>query len=271
MKVKRIVVVCLAGALSLGMGLGVQASDTAGVIEPGEYPMFAVAHHTPEVFVDAQSYWDSLQRVELRVGGTEDFINLPELGMKQPYTGYLSLGEADQRFAVIVDVFGDEKRLYLDTNGDRDFAGEPMTLLLNEWRGLQLYWVTGPEPLEVQVAVQVDQVRRPLAIAIASGFLNQSGIFVKEQPFLLVRVKTWFLSYLYEEGYQKAVAVVDLNHNGRYNDPEDGLFVDYDNNLYFSSSESVTREQGTVIETINSTLTVDWEAYPQWLQVGGKE
>lgn len=238
------------------------ASPRMGQIPIGEYPAVAVAHHLPMAFKKSKDYWRSLQSVELEIGGQHRFRDLPELGMKDPYTGYILLGEPAQRFGVIVDIWGEEKRLYIDTNGDGSFADASMTLLLNEWHGLQLYTVTAPEPVELQVRYQSLGRAMPIHIEVA-GLLNQPGRFVKQKPKLVIQVKTWFLVTLQEDGYEKLMAIVDRNNNGRFDDPEDELFIDYDDNRYFSASEASSRKSGIKIKSDKARLTVEWGAYPE--------
>jgi len=251
-------------------GVSFAASPVTGGIQPGKYPVYAVNHHTPEAFKKAADYWKSLQKVELELGRAYRFRDLPKLGMREPYVGYITLGDSGQQFGVIVDIYGEEKRLYIDTDGDGSFKNEPMTLLLNEWQGLQVYWVIGPEPLEVKVKYKALNKVCPIYINV-SGFLNPQSLFVKEKPFLLVQVRTWFLAKVQEDGHEKYFAIVDRNHNGRYDDPDDQLFIDYDNNLYFSEKEAVARKKGVRFKTANGYMTADWGPYPEYLMLGGNK
>lgn len=258
----------LLGGVFLLSGVTMAATPKLGVIQPGEYPLQVINHHTPGAFKSSEAYWDSLQQVDLEVGKTFQFRDLPKLGMKNPYTGYITLGDASQKFGVIVDIYGEEKRLYIDTDGDGSFAGEPMTILLNEWQGLQIYWVTAPEPLSLKVKYSSGNIH-PISITVY-GLLNQSGALAKEKPYLKVQVRTWFLAQLVEDSVAKSGAIVDLNNNGRYNDPEDQLLIDYNDNGYFSDEEVVNRKKGLQVKNSKKSLTVDWSVYPAKIVLGGK-
>jgi hypothetical protein len=244
------------------------AAPKLGEIKPGKYDLVAVNHHTPVSFKKVDQFWDSLQKVELQVGGKEKFRDLPALGMKNPYTGYIVLGDQSQKFGVIVDIYGEEKRLYIDSDGDGSSAGEPMTLLLNEWYGIQIYFVTGPEPLELKVKYNSQKEARPIQISV-QGLLIQPSVLVKEKPFLLIQVRTWFLACVSEDGYDKNLAIVDRNHNGCYNDPEDQLFIDYDNNMRFSNEEAVLLKKGVRLKSGKSNIILKWGPYPDTLILGG--
>ncbi|HYH01808.1 MAG TPA: hypothetical protein VEC37_01795, partial [Bacillota bacterium] len=100
-----------------------------------------------------------------------------------------------------------------------------------------------------------------------SGYLFKPGFLGKEKPFLLVEVRTWFLGEIKEDGIDKLVALVDQNHNGRYNDPQDILFVDYNNNGFFEPEEVIVRKQGIKLKNKRQKLTLNWGVYPDQLQV----
>jgi hypothetical protein len=241
-----------------------------GEILPGDSPLISVTNHTPEAFKNSNEYWDSLQMVQLEIGKQDRFRDLPKLGMKNPFTGEITLGDKPEKFGVIVDIVGDEKRLYIDTNGDGSFADESWSPLLNEWHGLQIYWVEGPEPIRLQVGYSSKPNQKyPIEIMVA-GVLNRPGAFVKEKPYLKVAVRTWFLAKLTEDGSEKLAAIVDRNNNGRFNDPEDQLFIDYNDDDFFSENESISRKQGITIQSGKRKLAVDWGSYPEKLRIGGK-
>jgi hypothetical protein len=239
-------------------------------IAPGEYRLVAVSNHTPGAYKNSQDYWKSLQRVELTIGNAGQFRDLPKLGMKNPYIGMLTLGDRPQRFGVIIDVVGEEKRLYIDRNGDGSFAGEAYTLLLNEWQGLQVYWVLGPEPLQVQVGYSFSKERAFPVYFDVFGILNKPGVIYKEPPYLMVAIRTWFLAKINESGFEKLVAVVDRNNNGRFNDPEDQLFIDYNDDGFFSDNEVLPRKKGITLKSGSQNLKLDWDVYPERLVIGGK-
>ncbi len=250
-------------------GIVLAANANLGEITPGEYNLKSITNHLPYAFKNPDDYRESLQKVELELGNQERFRDLPDLGMKQPYTGVIKLGDKQSEFGVIVDVRAEEKRLYIDTNGDGSFADEPWIELLNEWYGLETYWVIGPEPLKLQVCFDSESsLIQPLEISV-SGFLNRPGALIKEKPYLLVSVRTWFLAELIEDGAVKLVAVTDCNNNGVYNDPEDAMFIDYNDDGYFSDEEVILRKTGVKIENGKVKLNVDWGACPQKLTIGG--
>ncbi len=260
-------------ALVLGVGLlwlaggALAAPRSQDGVQPGVYPLLAITNHLPWAYKDYKAYQGSLQKVDLAIGGQERFKDLPKLGMKQPYTGTITLGDAGQKFGVIIDIVGEEKRLYIDRNGDGSFAGESWTPLLNEWYGLQIYAVNGPEPVQLQVTYQ-DGKTRPIQIQVG-GLLNRPSAMVKEKPYLMVRVETWFLAKLNEDGAMKLAAVVDRNHNGRFNDPEDLLFIDDNDDGSFDLNEALPRKRGVVLPG-RQRLTATWAVYPDELVIGGK-
>jgi hypothetical protein len=238
-----------------------------GRIEAGKYPMTLIANHTPWGFKKAAKYWNSMQQIRLEVGNLKQFTNLPELGMKNPYTGYIVLGDQNQKFGFIVDIFGEEKRLYIDTDGDGSFAREKYTILLNEWYGAQLYWVMAPEPIRLNVRYRswLDQTN-PVEISVL-GYIFKPGLLGKQQPFILVEVRTWFLAKLKEDGVEKLAAVVDQNQNGQYDDPQDMLFIDYNNDGMFSANEGIQRKKGIRLKGTKQKLSFEWESYPRVLTV----
>lgn len=265
---RNILSVAIISGMVLFSSAALAATPKMGVIEPGEYRLFPIGNHTPGSFKSSKEYWESLQKVDLELGNTEQFKNLPKLGMKAPYTGYITLGDKTQKFGVIVDIYGEEKRLYIDTDGDGSFAGEPMTLLLNEWQGLQMYWVIAPEPIELKVNYQSGKTY-PLQISVY-GLLTPTGALVKEKPYLRVQVRTWFLAKLTEDGFEKLGAIVDFNNNGRFNDPEDQLLVDYNDNGYFSEDELINLKKGLSVNNGKKKLKAEWGTYPDKIVLGGK-
>lgn len=256
-----LIIVLLSGGIS-------QAASKDEIIT-GEYSLTAIGQHTPLLSTEADDYWNAMQRVELKFDGLEKYRNLPKLVMKQPYIGEITLGPTQQKFAIIIDVTPDEKRLYLDTDGDGDFSGEPMTLLLNEWYGLQVYLVIGPEPLEVKVHTGRGEEILPMQISIASGLLNKPRVLVEETPFLYIKVKTWFLGYLKRaSGREMAIAMVDADNNGKYDDKGDCVFLDYNHNLVFEAEEAVECKKKATTKTKLGTLKLNWQTLPRSLKVG---
>ncbi len=259
----------LVGALFLS-GIALAAKAELGEIKPGEYRLKPITNHLPYAYKNPDDYRESLQKVQLELGNQERFRDLPELGMKRPYTGVIELGDKPQQFGVIVDVRAEEKRLYVDTNGDGSFADEPWIVLLNEWYGLETYWVIGPEPIRLQVSFNSGPVRSQIIEVSVSGFLNRPGALIEEKPYLTVAVRTWFLAELIEDGAVKLAAIVDGNNNGKYNDPEDAIFIDYNDDGLFNEDEAILRNKGIKIMSGKAKLRVDWEICPQKLVIGGE-
>jgi hypothetical protein len=257
----------LCGCLCLLTGFTWSALPRLGKIEVAKYQMTPIANHTPWGFKSSDKYWNSMQHINLKVGNLKQFTNLPDLGMKNPYTGYIVLGDQNQKFGFIVDIYGEEKRLYIDTDGDGSFAREKYTVLLNEWYGAQLYWVMAPEPILLNVRYRswLGQAN-PVEISVL-GYIFKPGLLGKQQPFLLVEVRTWFLAKLKEDGVTKLAAVVDQNQNGRYDDPQDMLFIDYNNNGFFSKNEGIQRKNGIKLSGAKQKLSFDWSSYPDVLKV----
>jgi hypothetical protein len=247
------------------------AKPAVGEIEPGIYSMMAITNHIPFVYKKDTDYWKLQQKVDLKVGNLEQFKDVPKLGLKNPYTGIIELGDKPgQRFGVIVDIVGEEKRLYVDTNGDGSFAGETWVPLLNEWYGSQNYWISAPEPIKLLVGYKSKPDQRyPIEIS-ASGALIEPGTIKKECPYLMIQVRTWFLAKIIEDGAEKMVAIVDHNNNGRFNDPEDELLIDYNNDSFFNINEALTHKKGIEIKSGKQKLTAEWDVYPDKLVIGGK-
>ncbi len=269
MKRKILVWFLVIGEILLPTCLAWSAKMVTGEIQPGEYPTVAITNHLPE-YRDGNQYWDSRQVVELTVGGQKNFKDLPELAMKQPYTGYIELGDKPQKLGVIVDIVGNEKRLYIDTNGDNSFAGEKWIPMLNEWFGLEIYRVRCPEPVTVQVPYN-SQLGHVFPIEIqAEGWLFKPGLFIKGKPNLYITVRTWFLVKFIEDGVEKIAAVVDRNNNGRYDDIEDAIYIDYNDDSIFSEDEMTLRtKKGVTIISGKEKRPVTWEAYPDKIMIGG--
>jgi len=251
------------------LSTSVFAKTVVGEIKTGEYDVNPVHSYNPFPYKTAQEYFDNLQKVDLQLGNEESFRDLPKLGMKKPYTGYITLGDKPQKFGVIVDIYGQEKRLYIDTDGDGSFAGEPMVVLLNEWQGMQVYWVVAPEPIQLKVTYDSAGGKTfPIQISV-SGLLNPTGVVIKEKPYLRINVRTWFLVKINEAGYEKYGAIVDFNNNGRFNDPQDRFFLDYNNNRFFNPNEAIIIKKGVNLKSGKSKTTLDWQAYPEKVIVGG--
>ena len=270
MRLKGKYIWLLTGALLLsGVALAVEVG--LGKIKPGRYNLTPINNHLPYAFKDPDDYRESLQKVQLELGNQERFRDLPELGMKHPYTGVIELGDKPQQFGIIVDVRAEEKRLYIDTDGDGSFAGEPWIQLLNEWYGLETYWVIGPEPIQLKVDYNsVPSGSRPLEISVY-GFLNRPGALIEEKPYLMVAVRTWFLAELIEEGGVKLAAITDRNNNGKYNDPEDAFFIDYNDDGLFDETELILCKELTKIKSGKAKLKIDWGIYPETIEIRGED
>ncbi len=257
--------ICL---MFLFSGLVWAANHNLGEIEAGTYSLIAVSNHMPTLYKKADQYWKSLQRVELEIGHVDQFKDVPKLGLKNPYTGKIKLGDKpDQSFGVIVDIVGEEKRLYIDTDGDGSFAGEKWVPLLNEWYGNQNYWIIAPEPIQLMVGYRAKPGKFPMEVSV-SGALIDSGSAQKMKPFLLIENRTWFIAKINEDGAEKLVAVIDQNHNGCFNDPGDWFLIDYNDDSFFTMDEAQNRKKGLLIQNKNKSLKIDWDAYPDRLTIG---
>jgi hypothetical protein len=261
--------ICLALLLSSNAWA---ANPSLGVIEPGVYPLTAITNHIPSLYKKTDEYWKSLQRVSLEIGHLDQFKDVPKLGLKNPYTGKIILGDKPgQSFGVIVDIVGEEKRLYVDTDGDGSFAGESWAPLLNEWYGSQNYWIIAPEPIKLMVGYRSKLNRKfPIEISV-NGALIDAGSNQKVKPFLLIEVRTWFLAKVVEDGAEKMMAIVDRNHNGCFNDPEDQLLIDYNDDSFFTFNEVLVHKKDIFLKSPEKNLTVDWDAYPDLLRIGRKD
>jgi hypothetical protein len=256
-------------ALLVSSGVAWAAKSVLGEIQSGDYQLKAITNHMPSLHKKSEDYWNSLQRVQLELGNLDRFKDVPKLGLKNPYTGIIELGDKpDQKFGVIVDIVGEEKRLYVDTDGDGSFMGEAWTPLLNEWYGSQNYWIIAPEPIKLMVGYQAEPgTTYPVEIAV-SGALIDAGLSQRVQPFLVIEVRTWFLTEVIEDGAGKMMAIIDNNHNGRFNDPEDLMLIDYNDDSFFSRDEALQRKKGITVPSGRQKLKADWDVYPKSLRIG---
>jgi hypothetical protein len=247
------------------------SKPTLGLIQPGEYPLVAITNHIPAIYKKPQDSWDSMQKIKLEVGNLGQFRDIPKLGLKNPFVGMIELGDKpNQKFGVIVDIVGEEKRLYVDTDGDGSFAGESWVPLINEWYGSQNYWIIAPEPIKLMVSyLSRPEQRYPLEISVF-GALIEAGTIPKMQPFLMIEVRTWFLAKVNEDGAEKLIAIIDHNNNGRFNDKDDQLLIDYNNDSSFSPDEVVTHPQKTALKSGSQKLVFSWDVYPNTLRIGRK-
>ena len=139
--------------------------------------------------------------------------------------------------------------------------------MLDEWRGLETYWLWAPEPITLQVGYNSRQNQvYPIEISIV-GMVNKPGLFYKEKPYLLVEVRTWFLTKINDGGGEKLLAITDINNKGQFNDPKDLMFIDYNDDGYFSSDEAVLRHEGIKIKSGKRKFSFNWEAYPERLTI----
>jgi hypothetical protein len=262
-------IICL---VLIGCGIVGAANPVLGEIQPGVYQLKAISNHIPSLYKKTNEYWNSLQKVQLEIGNVSQFKDVPKLGLKNPYTGSIELGDKpQQKFGVIVDIVGDEKRLYVDTDGDGSFKGENWVPLLNEWYGSQNYWIIAPEPIKLKASylARPDQLF-PIEIGV-NGVIIDSGFGKKVKPFLLIEVRTWFLAKAIEDGAEKLIAIIDNNHNGRFNDQEDQLLIDYNDDNFFTIDEVLVRKKGIILKSGKVNLTADWDVYPTVLKIGRKE
>jgi hypothetical protein len=262
-------IICL---VLIGCSIAGAANPVLGEIQPGVYQLKAISNHIPSLYKKTNEYWNSLQKVQLEIGNVSQFKDVPKLGLKNPYTGSIELGDKpQQKFGVIVDIVGDEKRLYVDTDGDGSFKGENWVPLLNEWYGSQNYSIIAPEPIKLKVSYQAgpDQLF-PIEIGV-NGVIIDSGFGKNVKPFLLIEVRTWFLAKITEDGAEKLIAIIDSNHNGRFNDQEDEFLIDYNDDNFFTIDEVLVRKKGIILKSGKENLAVDWEVYPTVLKIGRKE
>lgn len=185
------------------------------------------------------------------------------------FYGEIKLGSPIQTYGILVDFEGKDKTLWLDSNADGDFSQEkPYQIFKSDrYPGANVYY--SPEPIMFQVTYSVAGQAVKIPLQFDLPFLTISRVGHGDYVFL--RTRTWLTGSIEDKGEELRVALVDVNDNGLFNDPEDLFFVDQNYDLNFSPQEGKELKKANTIKLKSGTrYQVNFQLLPQKIILVGK-
>jgi hypothetical protein len=180
------------------------------------------------------------QRCDLqmtRVRGNSKIEKPPLIDVNVLYYAEAVFGNPAKTYGLLVDIEGERKLIWVDADGDRDFAEETSYELFKSDRypGLNVYYSPMPLRFDVTYLIAGEEYTMPVYFDLPYLIVARAGY----HDFLLLKTRTWLAGNLYLEDEEIPIALVDMDFNGCFDDPQDLFLMDMDYDLNFSSSEAV--------------------------------
>ncbi|NLW55907.1 MAG: hypothetical protein GX050_04710 [Firmicutes bacterium] len=180
------------------------------------------------------------QRCELRmtrIRGNSKIEKPPLVEANVLYYAEAVFGNPPKTYGLLVDLEGERRQIWVDADGDRDFAEETSYEIFKSDRypGLNVYYSPMPLRFVVTCHLATEEYSIPVYFDLPFLIVARAGY----HDYLLLKTRTWLAGNLTLEGEEIPIALVDMDFNGCFNDPQDLFFMDTDYDLNFASSEAV--------------------------------
>jgi hypothetical protein len=223
--------------------------------------------HTENPYIEEKE--DSGQKCYIKmikIRNHQEVITPPETEANILYYGKVKLGSPAKEYGMLLDLEGENKFIWVDSDGNKDYSGETKYQIFKSDRypGIEVYY--SPVPLAFLVEYHFkDQVFiNPLQMDLPYLLLQRAGF----DDYLILKTRTWLTTNLLYNGEEIPVALVDLNHNGTFNDPEDMIYLDSDYDLNFAPQEGkILKEAATIRLKSRKRLKLDYQFVPEKLIV----
>lgn len=191
------------------------------------------------------------------------FKSLPDTEAKTLYYGEVKLGSPARTHGVLIDLEGEAKLMWVDSDADGNFAGETGYQLFKSDRVPGTNYYYSPSPLSFNVAFDLEGRRFESLLQFNLPFLEivRTGY----QDYFSLITRTWFIGNIRVDGTELRVGIVDTNNNGIYRDPDDLLMIDRDYDLNFTPKESSVLAKAKTIKVLSQRWEVSYEFLPEKL------
>lgn len=178
------------------------------------------------------------------------------------YFGQIKLGSPSIDYGILFDLEGKQKQLWVDGNGTGDYSGQtPQTLFKNEkYSGVDVYY--SPTPLTFNVKYTYPGHTYQLPIRFELSYLR---VTQDDDDFFYLKIRTWLMGEIHGDNDDIAIALVDTNDNGNYNDPEDMLFIDWKYDLNFTAEGNPIKSSKFIKLPSKLKYQIDYSAAPEKL------
>lgn len=195
----------------------------------------------------------------------------PQTEANVMYFTNVKLGIPETEYGVLIDFEGKDKKLWVDSDADGDYAEETSYAIFKSDRypGINVYY--SPTPLTFQVKFNSfdfagSSYTSPMQFDLPYLVVAQFGFY----DLFKLETRTWFTGVFSEGNDEIQLALVDTNDNGIYNDPDDLCFVDQDYDLSFNIKESKTIAKMKSFKTKSKNkYSLDFTTLPEKLLIKG--
>lgn len=236
------------------------------VAKKEEIPLQPVAKDRPFSLKEEEEAGQKCALKMVKVKGNAKIEQPPPVDANVLYYTEAVLGDPPKNYGLLVDLEGEKKQIWVDADGDRDFAEETGYEIFKSDRypGFNVYY--SPMPLRFMVTYLIDNEEYEIPVDFDLPFLlvARAGYY----DYLLLKTRTWLAGYLYFEDDEIPIGLVDTDFNGCFNDPQDLFLMDTDYDLNFSAAEAVTIKKANKLRIKQkSNVKIDFAAVPKMLTV----
>jgi hypothetical protein len=171
----------------------------------------------------------------VKVAGNPQITTPPATDAMVLYYSQVKLGVPAKEHGVLVDFEGKDKQIWVDSDGDGDFAEESPAQIFKSDRypNVNVYYAPTPLTFQVEYTMTDHSYRTELQFDLPYLFIARTG---REDIFYLT-TRTWFYGELILDEEDIYFGLVDTNDNGLYNDPDDLIFIGRDSDLNFTQKK----------------------------------
>lgn len=231
-----------------------------------EFPLHPVDKDRPFSIEVEEEVGQSCDLRMTRIKGNTKIEKPPLIDANVLYYAEVKLGNPVKTYGLLIDLEGERKHIWVDADGDRDFAEETSYELFKSDRypGLNVYFSPMPLRFDLVYLLAEEEYTIPVCFDLPLLVVARAGY----RDFLLLKTRTWLAGNLYIEEEEIPIALVDTDFNGCFNDPQDLMFFDTDYDLNFSTSEAMELKKATKPRLKRSwKVKLDFEAVPEKITV----
>lgn len=173
----------------------------------------------------------------VKVAGNPQITTPPVTDAMVLYYSQVKLGVPEKEYGVLVDFEGKDKQIWVDSDGDKDFAEESPALIFKSDRypNVNVYYAPTPLNFQVEYTMTDHSYQTELQFDLPYLFIARTG---RDDIFYL-NTRTWFYGELTLDEEDLYFGLVDINDNGLYSDPDDLIFLGRDSDLNFTQKKGV--------------------------------
>lgn len=196
----------------------------------------------------------------VKLGESPNIKGVPPLKATVLHYGEVKLGFPQHTYGILIDFESQEKTVWPDSNGDKDYSTETSYDIFksDRYTGGNIYYSPTPITFKINYVINGQDFSRDIQMDLPYLFIARAG---SGDCFSLM-TRTWFIGTFESKKGEEQIAVVDANDNGVYNDPDDMIFLDRNFDMVFSRNEGKKIKSFNELQLKDGKFKVDFSMCP---------